>query len=203
MPPASAHDGEAMGDGRSDRVVVAHEVLDPFFEEAAGHAGDAGDARRQRTAAHPGQSGGVDFDRLRAGHEFIARLLARAAECALREPDERMKPEGGDEERFEQATEVVAAQHMRRFVRDQRWPIPYLFDETQDVARALGAERTPHVFVLDAEQRLAYRGAPDADHRDAAQGAAWLREALDAVLAGERPRVSETEARGCSVKWRA
>jgi len=94
-------------------------------------------------------------------------------------------------------------EHMRRFVRDQRWPIPYLFDETQDVARALGAERTPHVFVLDAEQRLAYRGAPDADHQDPAQGAAWLREALDAVLAGERPRVSETDARGCSVKWRA
>ena len=92
---------------------------------------------------------------------------------------------------------------MRRFVRDQEWPIPYLFDESQDVARALGAERTPHVFVLDAEQRLAYRGAPDADHQDPAQGAAWLRAALDAVLAGERPERAETDARGCSVKWRA
>jgi peroxiredoxin len=94
-------------------------------------------------------------------------------------------------------------EHMRRFVRDQDWPIPYLFDESQDVARALGAERTPHVFVLDAEQRLAYRGAPDADHQDPAQGAAWLRAALDAVLAGESPARAETPARGCSVKWRA
>jgi peroxiredoxin len=93
-------------------------------------------------------------------------------------------------------------EHMRRFVRDQDWPIPYLFDATQDVARSLGAERTPHVFVLDSEQRLAYRGAPDSDHQDPAQGAAWLREALDAVLAGERPARAETDARGCSVKWR-
>ena len=70
------------------------------------------------------------------------------------------------------------------------------------MARALGAERTPHVFVLDSEQRLAYRGAPDSDHQDPAQGATWLREALDAVLAGERPARAETDARGCSVKWR-
>jgi peroxiredoxin len=94
-------------------------------------------------------------------------------------------------------------EHMRRFVRDQQWPIPYLFDASQDVARALGAERTPHVFVLDSEQRLAYRGAPDADHQDPAQGAVWLRDALDAVLAGQRPARAETDARGCSVKWRA
>ena len=58
---------------------------------------------------------------------------------------------------------------MRRFVRDQDWPIPYLLDETQDVARALGAERTPHVFVLDGEQRLATAGAPDGDHQDPAR----------------------------------
>ena len=55
---------------------------------------------------------------------------------------------------------------MRRFVHEQDWPIPYLHDESQEVARALGAERTPHVFVLDGEHRLAYRGAPDADHED-------------------------------------
>jgi peroxiredoxin len=92
---------------------------------------------------------------------------------------------------------------MRRFVRDQQWPFPYLYDEAQDVARALGAEVTPHVFVLDAEQRLAYRGAPDADHQDRSQDAAWLRGALDAVLAGRPVAQPETRARGCSVKWRA
>jgi len=93
-------------------------------------------------------------------------------------------------------------ERMAQFVRDQDWPIPYAFDSTQDVARALGAERTPHVFVLDGEQRLAYRGAPDADHTDESQNAAWLRAALDAVLAGRAPERAETPARGCSVKWR-
>ena len=93
-------------------------------------------------------------------------------------------------------------EHMRRFVREHDWPIPYLRDESQEVARALGAERTPHVYVLDSEHRLAYRGAPDGDHEDPAQDAAWLRAALDAVLAGEPVREPETPARGCSVKWR-
>ena len=93
-------------------------------------------------------------------------------------------------------------QRMAQFVREQQWPIPYAFDESQDVARALGSERTPEVFVLDAEHRLAYHGAPDADHQDPAQNAAWLRAALDAVLAGSTPENAETPARGCSVKWR-
>lgn len=93
-------------------------------------------------------------------------------------------------------------EHMRRFVRDQAWPIPYLRDESQEVARALGAERTPHVFVLDGEQRLAYRGALDGDHDDPAQDAVWLREALDDILAGRAVRRPETAPRGCSVKWR-
>jgi peroxiredoxin len=91
---------------------------------------------------------------------------------------------------------------MRRFVRDQRWPIPYLHDEAQAVARALGAAVTPHVFVLDGEHRLVYRGAPDSDHRDDSRDGEWLRAALDAALAGAAPAEAETRARGCSVKWR-
>ena len=91
---------------------------------------------------------------------------------------------------------------MRRFVRDQAWPYPYLYDEDQSVARALGAEVTPHVFVLDREHRLVYRGAPDGDHKDERRDAEWLRAALDAALAGSAPAEAETRARGCSVKWR-
>jgi peroxiredoxin len=94
-------------------------------------------------------------------------------------------------------------ERMAQFVREHDWPIPYAYDESQDVARALGAERTPHVFVLDGEQRLVYRGAPDADHDDPSQNAAWLRAALDAVLAEDEVERAETPARGCSIKWRA
>ena len=57
--------------------------------------------------------------------------------------------------------------------------------------------------MLDSDLRLRYRGAPDADHRDPSLGAGWLREALDAVLAGEDPPRAETEPVGCSVKWKS
>ena len=82
------------------------------------------------------------------------------------------------------------------------WPHPYLYDASQEVARAWGAQRTPEVFVLDSDLRLRYRGAPDADHDDPSQGAAWLRQALDAALEGEAPDEPETEAVGCTIKWR-
>ena len=49
---------------------------------------------------------------------------------------------------------------------------------------------------------LRYRGAPDADHEDDGTARGWLREALDAMLAGEEPARPETEPVGCSVKWR-
>jgi peroxiredoxin len=91
---------------------------------------------------------------------------------------------------------------MARFVREQSWPIPYLYDETQAVAHVLGAQVTPHVFVLDADQRLRYRGAPDADHQDPSQDARYLRDALDAILAGDEPPTADTRPRGCSVKWK-
>jgi peroxiredoxin len=85
----------------------------------------------------------------------------------------------------------------------RRLAAPYLHDATQEVAAAYGARTTPDVFVVDADGRVAYRGAPDADYDDPGQGAAWLREALDAVLEGRRPGRARTEPVGCSIKWRA
>jgi AhpC/TSA family len=89
----------------------------------------------------------------------------------------------------------------RRVEADGGWPHPYLRDETQVVARAYDAKTTPDVFVLDADARLRYRGAPDEDYR-APLCAEWLREALDAVLRGEEPARPETEPVGCSIKWK-
>ncbi len=91
---------------------------------------------------------------------------------------------------------------MRQRVAAEHWPMPYLHDVTQEVAREYGAKTTPDVFVLDAAGRLRYRGAPDADYGDPGQHAAWLREALDAVLAGRDPERPETKPVGCSIKWK-
>jgi peroxiredoxin len=82
------------------------------------------------------------------------------------------------------------------------WPHPYLYDESQEIARSWGAERTPHVYVLDSDLRLRYVGAPDADYDDPSQGGAWLRAALDALLGGGDPEPAETEPVGCTIKWR-
>jgi peroxiredoxin len=91
---------------------------------------------------------------------------------------------------------------MQRRVAAEDWPLPYLHDATQEVARAYGAQTTPDLFVLDSDQRLRYRGAPDSDYDDPSQGAAWLRQALDAVLEGRDPSPGETQPVGCSIKWK-
>ena len=80
--------------------------------------------------------------------------------------------------------------------------VPYLHDDSQDVARAYDAKTTPDLFVLDGEGTLRYRGAPDADHDDPSQEASWLRSALDALLEGKDPNPAATTPVGCSIKWR-
>jgi peroxiredoxin len=80
--------------------------------------------------------------------------------------------------------------------------VPYLRDESQDVAHAYGAKTTPDVFVLDADRLLRYRGAPDADYDDPAQNAAWVRDALDAVLDSRDLDRPQTPPVGCSIKWK-
>lgn len=77
----------------------------------------------------------------------------------------------------------------------------YARDEDQAVARAYGAQRTPEIFVLDGERRVAYHGAIDDDTDPDAVGAHHLREALDAVLAGAAPPTAATPPVGCTIKW--
>jgi hypothetical protein len=91
---------------------------------------------------------------------------------------------------------------MRERAREEQWPFPYLHDESQGAAVAWAAQVTPHLYVLDGDLRIRYEGAPDSDHLDPAEDAAWLREALDAVLAGEQPARPATEPVGCSIKWK-
>ena len=70
--------------------------------------------------------------------------------------------------------------------RDYGWTFPYLYDETQDIARAFSAACTPDTFVFDGERRLVYRGQLDNSRpgNDLPVTAADVRAAVDAVLAG-------------------
>ena len=91
---------------------------------------------------------------------------------------------------------------MQERVRLEDWPFPYLRDESQEVARSYDAKVTPDVFVVDAEGKLRYRGAPDSDYAEPARNAAWLRAALDALLEGRDPDPTETQPVGCLIKWK-
>ncbi len=91
---------------------------------------------------------------------------------------------------------------MQKQVREVNWPMPYLHDESQDVAHSWGAKTTPDVYVLDSNLKLRYRGAPDGDYENPEENAVWLRDALDAVIGGGEPSLAETEPVGCSIKWK-
>jgi len=85
---------------------------------------------------------------------------------------------------------------------DRQFNFPYLYDgETEAVARAYGPVATPHAFIFDAARKLRYVGAIDDSERPAQVTKSYLRDALDALLAGREPPVARTKAVGCSVKW--
>lgn len=91
---------------------------------------------------------------------------------------------------------------MRRRVAASELAGPFLRDAEQSAAQSYGATATPEVFVVDRDGVVRYHGAPDADHDDPRQNAAWLRAALDDVLAGHEVARPRTPPAGCSIKWR-
>lgn len=88
---------------------------------------------------------------------------------------------------------------------ERGYVFPYLYDETQEVAKAYRAACTPDFFLFDADKKLVYRGQLDSSRPDSGipVTGADLRAALDAVLAG-KPVASEQRASlGCNIKWAA
>ena len=80
---------------------------------------------------------------------------------------------------------------------------PYLFDESQDVARAYGAELTPEVFLFDKDGALRYHGTVDDNYDDpAAVETHYFRDALEALIEGREPLTPETTPVGCTIKWK-
>ena len=93
--------------------------------------------------------------------------------------------------------------HMIALAKAKGYQFPYLFDETQEVAKAYGAQRTPHFFVLGPDRRVAYTGAIDDSPNDASQAERhYVRDALEALLAGRPISKAKTDPVGCNVKWK-
>ena len=93
---------------------------------------------------------------------------------------------------------------MAQFARERGFTFPYLYDETQDVAKRYHAACTPDFFVFDENRRLVYRGQMD-DSRpgnDVPITGADLRAALDAVLEGEAVPERQKPSMGCNIKWK-
>ncbi|MCG8423418.1 MAG: thioredoxin family protein [Proteobacteria bacterium] len=83
------------------------------------------------------------------------------------------------------------------------YAFPYLYDESQDVAKAYGAACTPDFFLFDADRKLVYHGQFDGTRPGGGPVTGIdLRAATDLVLAGERPHAEQTPSVGCSIKWK-
>ncbi len=94
-------------------------------------------------------------------------------------------------------------QAMKARARERGFPFPYVRDNSQALLRVLGAQSTPEAFVFDEDRKLRYRGRIDDNHRAIAQVTAHhLKNALDALLLGKAPPVTDTTAFGCSIKWK-
>lgn len=90
---------------------------------------------------------------------------------------------------------------MKSRASDSGFNFLYLADPTQQIARAYGATCTPHVFVLDQQRHIAYMGKVD-DHLDESKvSERFLRDAVDALLAGKTPDVAETRQMGCEIEY--
>lgn len=89
-------------------------------------------------------------------------------------------------------------------IKNRGYTFPYLYDETQEVAKAYRAACTPDFYVFDKDRRLVYRGQMDASRPDGGVPVtgADLRAALDAVLAGKAPSERQTASIGCNIKWK-
>ena len=88
--------------------------------------------------------------------------------------------------------------------KEKGFTFPYLYDATQDVANTYGAMKTPHVFLLNKENKaltVSYIGAIDDNYKDvSAVTQTYLEDAINALLKGENPEPNYTKAVGCSIK---
>lgn len=97
-------------------------------------------------------------------------------------------------------------ENMKVRASDKRFTFPYLVDQTQQIAKAYGARRTPHVYVVSNTSegtKVMYIGAIDDNASDASSVESFfVRDAVNALLAGTVPGKPLTKAIGCTIKWK-
>ena len=93
--------------------------------------------------------------------------------------------------------------HMVQRAKEKKFPFPYVRDDSQEIALKYGALRTPHFYVFDSQRKLRYTGRMDDNPKQAMLARTHeLRDAVEAILAGQKPMAEKTNPLGCNVKWK-
>ncbi|MFD2246433.1 thioredoxin family protein [Pontibacter ruber] len=97
--------------------------------------------------------------------------------------------------------------NMQQRAKEKGFPFPYLHDETQEITKAYGATRTPHLYILKKGEngmyKVAYIGTIDDNSRDPKQvQKRYAEAALNDMIAGDQVKQPNTKAIGCTIKWK-
>lgn len=96
-----------------------------------------------------------------------------------------------------------APEFMKQVAEEQSYTFPYLYDKTQEVAKAYKAECTPDLFVFDGDLKCVYRGQFDETRPNMGEATGSdLSAALDAIIAGEKVNENQKPSIGCGIKWK-
>jgi hypothetical protein len=130
----------------------------------------------------------------------IRRELARAAHEAIDHGIAAVAINSNDLETYPQD----GPDAMKRLAVDEAWRFPFLFDESQAVAKSFAAECTPDLYLFDEARKLVYRGQFDDSRPSNGKPVTGrdLRAAIDAVAAGRSPSEDQKASIGCNIKWR-
>jgi thiol-disulfide isomerase/thioredoxin len=91
---------------------------------------------------------------------------------------------------------------IKTYMKEKKSNYVYGYDESQQIGKAYGATNTPQFFVFDKDRVIKYMGALDDNMAEAKVTKTYLRDAVDAVLKGDSPEISETQPKGCGVKYK-
>lgn len=95
-------------------------------------------------------------------------------------------------------------ENMKKRAQEKGYPFPYLYDESQEVPKKYGAQRTPEVFLFDQNWKLVYHGAIDDNWEDEKKvKTRYLIDAISLLLQNKEPSIRETAPVGCTIKWKS